>query len=241
MDEALYLVRVVKREAYEKLLRVPARRRVLTSTLGYAPDVEFPGVCTTPVTRNTRSVASRTLYPGDIAMILSRRLLEQRNYHLNIDDDWGCLSAKNTVFPWQVRGMLRRNELIQRIVARGDCFAGTEVVFHDPIPWSFVVTALDRTDPSFRLPYEPLETDAEPDKTLRPFYVHPPRCPEYEPLPFLRALAATVDPWWASTPGLHCDLAAEFLAYYTDAYHPQQERHQLSDAPLRYYTCLLAQ
>jgi len=195
MDEALYLVRVIKRDVYDKLLAQPPHERVLTSTKGYAPEVEFPGVCTTLITKNTLDCAYQQLYPGDVVLFLSRRLLEQRNYHLNIDDNWGCISEWNTVYPWQLTRFLKRNGLAKAMREFED-HMGNEVVFHDLIPWSMVcysrpriVLANPDTWPSW-----PLFTAAQPDMCKQPFFLHSLIDITEASLQHLKAVAALVNP-----------------------------------------------
>lgn len=224
MDRALYLVRVITNDVYKNLLALPPHKRFLTSTLGYMPLLEFPGVYFTLVTQNTLLLASYTLYPGDVALILSKRLLEQRNYHFNINDDCGHLSDKNTVFSWQLSRFLKNDGLVKSIDELDDDYVGNEVVFHDPVPWRYVVGVIPKYKLSEdEIPSTPFVTDAEPDMTLKPFFVHPPRNLHLVSLKFMRALASTVDPVRAQTMQTKSEIA-EFLRTCTDIYYDQSKR-----------------
>lgn len=222
-DRVLYLVRVVSAGVYAALMRVPPAERVLTSTLGYMPMLEFPGVCATLVTQNTVAHAPPTLYPGDYILLLSGALLCQHNWHLNINDDCGHMSDRNTVFPWQLERFLRRDGLRAAAARLRDDFIGNEVVFHDPLPWSQVVRVLDRHN--FRLPRHALCAHTPPDTSLRPAYVHPPRYLAQASVGFLRALVAQFAPGVAQTARSKQELA-QYLRAHTDKYLQPHQQHQ---------------
>ena len=213
-DRALYLVRVVSAGAYATLMRTPPAERVLTSTLGYMPMLEFPGVCATLVTQNTVADAAPILYPGDYILVLSCDLLRQRNYHFNINDDCGHLSDHNTVFPWQLPRFLKQNKLCSAIAQLGDDYVGNEIVFHDPIKWAHVIHVLDRHN--FKLPRRVHRSAAIPDMELCPAYVHPPRYLTHASLEFLRALVAQFAPAVARTATSKQELAQCLRAHTCD-------------------------
>lgn len=173
VDEPLYLIRVISNKCYQKLLQMPEKERVLTSTLGYNPKIEFPGVCTTLVTKDNLAWVYKEMYPGDIVLFLSVRLLQQHNWHFNKDDNWGCLN-EDTVWPWQFDAHMQQRGVLQ--TALNIDSVGNEVVFHDPIPYRFVLRVLSTrvrptSWPRTRLVADDASTD-EPELTLLPFYCH---------------------------------------------------------------------
>lgn len=141
-DKVLYLIRVVSKSYFEELC---LDQRPLTSALGYAPDLEFPGVCASLVTERTLTEAAQTLYTGSHMLFLDARLLRDRtDYHLNISDQCGYLGI-DTVYPWNINEFIASGSLPKAIQQCGDDFFGTEVVFHNPLPWSCVVDVQIKT------------------------------------------------------------------------------------------------
>lgn len=138
-DQVLYLVRVISNDCMNKLNSTPLSTREITSSLGYHPEVEFPGVCASLVTKETVQSAAETLYTGKYMLFLDARLLRDRtDYHVNISDQNGYIGI-DTLYPWNVHAFVASGQLPKAIKACGDDFFGTEVVFHNPIPWSSVV------------------------------------------------------------------------------------------------------
>lgn len=137
-DRILYLVRVISRKCFDELMNVPSAERQLTSTLGYMPTHEFPGVCATLVTEQTVQSAKETLYTGSVLLFLDARLLKDRtDYHFNVSDQNGFIGI-DTLYPWDLHTFIESGRLPKAIEKCGDDFFGNEVVFHNPIPWSSV-------------------------------------------------------------------------------------------------------
>jgi hypothetical protein len=119
-------------------MRIPCHERELTSSLGYMPDHQFPGVYASIVTENTLQSAAETLYPGEWMLFLDARLLKDRkDYHFNVSDQNGYIGI-DTLYPWDLYSFVESGQLVKAIDKCGDDFFGNEVVFHNPIPWSSV-------------------------------------------------------------------------------------------------------
>ena len=123
---------------------------------------QFPGVFFSLITTTNR--LSEELFPGKYCMIFSKDLLQQKNYHINIRDYNGIITEANTYFPWSLR------KAVHRINASADHM--NEVVFHDPVPLTFLCSVL--TDAiNEDLPPTSCTTDQDPDLTKLPFYAYP--------------------------------------------------------------------
>lgn len=131
---------------------------------------QFPGAYLTIVTK--KNINNVQLYPENYQILIySRRLLEQKNYHINIRDYNGYISENNTYFPWNL------NDAIKKINKNNEIF-GNEVVFHDPIPNSYLCVVINHMSSNIKayndlLPRIPIENNIEPDMSLEPFYCYP--------------------------------------------------------------------
>jgi hypothetical protein len=143
-DGALYLVH--KTNKYNK--------KTWSELKTYGNEHQFPGVYFSLVTK--QNIHEIELYPGTNCLIFSRRLLEQKNYHLNLRDYNGFITETNTCYPWNMN----------------DAVIGptNEVVFHHPVPLSYLCLVLGCGDP---LPQYPIENETVPDMTKEPFFCYP--------------------------------------------------------------------
>lgn len=126
---------------------------------------QFPGVYFSLVTSN--NIDTESFFPGKHILIFSAKLLEQRNYHVNIQDHNGIISEKNTLFHWNLESNLSK-------------FKGTfanphsnEVVFHDDVPLSYLCKHIEKPVGTLTrdvLPRKVYVNSTPPDKKLLPFY-----------------------------------------------------------------------
>jgi hypothetical protein len=144
-DEILYLVHMTSRYTREW-------KELKTSRIEEY-EHQFPGVYFTLVTKH--NLHEIDLYPGNDCLVFSRRLLEQKNYHVNLRDYNGFITEKNTLYPWNLN----------------DAVIGptNEIVFHHPVPLSYMCMVLDGCD----LPVTPVENEVEPDMSKEPFHCYP--------------------------------------------------------------------
>ena len=134
-----------------------------------AYEYQFPGVYLTLITKE--NIHNVDLYPGKQILILSKNLLKQKNWHINLRDYNGYISEHNTYFSWNLTDAISKinsNENKDNI--------GHEVVFHDHIPMKYlclVINNLSKVSNNMILPNIPIENKVEPDMTKEPFYCYP--------------------------------------------------------------------
>lgn len=154
-DCVFYLARVISKECMQKLNAVPENERQVEAHSGYQPRVEHPGIYAALVTKQTHALAQQTLFPGDFILLLDAQLLRDRkDYHFNVSDQNGFIGI-DTLYPWNLLPFVESGQLLPAIERCGDDFFGTEIVFHNPLPWSSVVTILTHDQP---LPFAKLTT-----------------------------------------------------------------------------------
>jgi hypothetical protein len=127
-------------------------------------EYQFPGVFFSLITKN--NIHNEPLFSNDNILIFSKKLLEQKNYHINIRDYNGWINETNTFFSWEL------NKAVN-IINNIDNEIGNEVVFHDSISMKYLVSYIksgsnkdlpDNID-SINIP--------EPDMSKIPFYCIP--------------------------------------------------------------------
>ena len=144
-------------------------------------DDQFPGVYLTLITKD--NINSERLYPGKYGLIFSRKLLNQKNYHININDNNGMITETETYYPWNI------DKALDKIKNSTEKTTMNEVVFHDPISMKYFCDVIkfksaeelanlsdedfDYYRPNSLLPEIIMENDFEPDMTKEPFYCYP--------------------------------------------------------------------
>ena len=155
-------------------------RELKTSRIDNSDD-QFPGVYLTLITKD--NIKSEKLYSGKYVLIFSRKLLNQKNYHINIQDNNGMITETNTYYPWNI------NEAVDKIKKSTENTTMNEVVFHDPISMKYLCEVIEFPTPkelanysdeeyekylsNSDLPKEKKENDFEPDMSKEPFYCYP--------------------------------------------------------------------
>lgn len=135
-------------------------------------DDQFPGVYLSIITKN--NIYNEKLFPGKYILIFSKKLLLQKNYHINFTDYNGIISEKNTYFPWNLEKFINQSKY-----STGEIRTLNEVVFHDNIDMKYccsIVGVFKRSlniRMNYFLPNMTMETDEEPDMTKQPFYCYP--------------------------------------------------------------------
>lgn len=162
MIEPLYLVHIaVDRDLKTTMNEVKQWKELIIDKLWN--EYEFPGVYMSLITSD--NIKKIKLYYGKYALFFSIKLLEQRNWHLNIKDHNGFVSEFNTFFPWNLDKGLE--------AMKKQKFDHNEVVFHDPIPMKYLCKIEDNEEVEGFFPTERLVNDEEPDLTKDPYYVFP--------------------------------------------------------------------
>lgn len=138
--------------------------KTLTPSKGFKS--QFPGVYFSLITKT--NLETEFLFPAKYFILYSASLLQQRNYHININDHNGIISEYNTYYPWNL------DKALDKISD-----SANEVVFHDPIPAGYIVKIIKKPPNAYMysrkdyLPTEQLISRKKPDLTCLPFYVYP--------------------------------------------------------------------
>lgn len=158
MDDILYLI-----HSTDNPFDINDIIELIPSKLENAEE-QFPGVFFSLITKN--NIHNEPLYSNDNILIFSKKLLEQKNYHINIRDYNGWINETNTFFSWQLDKAV---DIINNI----DNDIGNEVVFHDPISIKYLVSYI-KSGSNKDLPNEINSINIpEPDMTKIPFYCIP--------------------------------------------------------------------
>lgn len=159
MNDVYYLVHVTKNYSEEWSELKP-------SSLNDYKD-QYPGVYFSIVTK--KNINKIQLFPGKQILLFSKKLLEQKNYHINIKDYNGIISEKNTYYPWNL------NEALKKISD------SNEIIFHDPIPMKYLCVAILKSNISYDieltnkklLPRVSLYSKEPPNTEILPFLCYP--------------------------------------------------------------------
>ena len=158
MDDILYLI-----HSTDNPFDINDIIELIPSKLENAEE-QFPGVFFSLITKN--NIHTEPLFSHDNILIFSKKLLEQKNYHINIRDYNGWINETNTFFSWQLDKAV---DIINNI----DNDIGNEVVFHDPISIKYLVSYI-KSGSNKDLPNEINSINIpEPDMTKIPFYCIP--------------------------------------------------------------------
>jgi len=136
---------------------------------------QFPGVYLSLITKY--NIKKDLLYPGKYLIILSRKLLLQQNYHINLTDHNGIISEKNTYFPWNLDKCIRKYKRF--LLKNKYTITHNEVIFHDNIDMKYccgIIGILKNDIYVYRnefLPTIKIENKEDPDMTKLPFYCYP--------------------------------------------------------------------
>jgi hypothetical protein len=142
-------------------------------TAEFNTDDQFPGVYLSIITKD--NINKEYIFPGKYIIILSKKLLLQKNYHINLTDYNGIVSEKNTYFPWNLHKFMSKN----RHLLLSEKQSQTEVVFHDNIDMKYCcgIISILKKDTNIKinnfLPKIEIENDEDPDMTKQPFLCYP--------------------------------------------------------------------
>ena len=100
-------------------------------TAKFNTDDQFPGVFLSIITKD--NINDEFIFPGKYIIILSKKLLLQKNYHMNLRDYNGIISENNTYFPWQLDDFISKSKNL----LTGKRKPQNEVVFHDNIDMKY--------------------------------------------------------------------------------------------------------
>jgi len=127
---------IIHGTSYENYLKIKSSGYLKISGTIDKPD-QFPGVYTTLRTNINKKL--ERLYPASVRMYLNPILLKQQNWHFNLYDQNGVIN-ENTYFPWNINIILPylKKTIDFSVKIKGD-YTGNELIFHDNIPFNYVV------------------------------------------------------------------------------------------------------
>lgn len=157
MEDVLYLI-----HSTDKELNINEITELIPSNIEKA-EQQFPAVYFSLITKN--NIETEPLYSNKNILIFSKKLLEQRNYHINIRDYNGWINEKNTYFSWELEKAVKKINSFQNSI-------GNEVVFHDAISIKYLIRYI-RCGSNKELPKEIEENNQEADMSKIPFYCIP--------------------------------------------------------------------
>ena len=158
MDDILYLVHCV-----DNPFNINDITELIPSKIENA-EHQFPGVFFSLITKY--NIHTEPLYSYDNILIFSKKLLEQKNYHINIRDYNGWINETNTYFSWELDKAVNIINNIENEI-------GNEVVFHDSISMKYLVSYI-KSGSNEKLPFNIDSINIpEPDMTKIPFYCIP--------------------------------------------------------------------
>jgi hypothetical protein len=142
-------------------------------TAEFNTDDQFPGVYLSIITKD--NILKEYIFPGKYIMIFSKKLLLQKNYHINLTDYNGIVSEKNTYFPWNLNKFMSKN--IDLLLSEKK--SQSEVVFHDNIDMKYCcgIISILKLDTNIKinnfLPKIKIENEQDPDMTKQQFLCYP--------------------------------------------------------------------
>jgi len=158
MDDILYLI-----HSTDNPFNINDITELIPSKLENA-EQQFPGVYFSLITKN--NIHTEPLYSHDNILIFSKKLLEQRNYHINIRDYNGWINESNTYFSWEL-------DKAVNIINNFENNIGNEVVFHDSISMKYLLSYI-KSGSNKDLPYNIDSINIpDPDMSKIPFYCIP--------------------------------------------------------------------
>ena len=120
MDKILYLVHFTSK--YNK------DWTELKVSEPYDPHDQFPGVYMSLVSKD--NLKTENFYPGKYALIFSKILLNQKNWHFNKRDYNGIIHEKNTLFSWEL-------DKISEHMKESNKGTTNEIVFHNNVSMEY--------------------------------------------------------------------------------------------------------
>jgi len=142
-------------------------------TAEFNTDDQYPGVYLTIITKD--NINKEYIFPGKYIIILSKKLLLQQNYHINLTDYNGIVSEKNTFFSWNLDNFISKSNYLSSSETRPQ----SEIVFHDNIDMKYCcgIISILKKDTNIKinnfLPKTSIENEEEPDMSKQPFLCYP--------------------------------------------------------------------
>lgn len=158
MDDILYLIHAV-----DNPFNINDITELIPSKIENA-EHQFPGVFFTLITKH--NIRNEPLFSYDNILIFSKKLLEQKNYHINFRDYNGWINEENTYFHWELDKAVYKINNTENTI-------GNEVVFHDSISMKYLCSYIKSgTNNDLPLTIDSINIPS-PDISKIPFYCIP--------------------------------------------------------------------
>lgn len=158
MDDILYLIHAV-----DNPFNINDITELIPSKIENA-EHQFPGVFFTLITKH--NIRNEPLFSYDNILIFSKKLLEQKNYHINFRDYNGWINEENTYFHWELDKVVYKINNTENTI-------GNEVVFHDSISMKYLCSYIKSgTNNDLPLTIDSINIPS-PDISKIPFYCIP--------------------------------------------------------------------
>ncbi len=158
MDDILYLIHAV-----DNPFNINDITELIPSNIENA-EHQFPGVFFTLITKH--NIRNEPLFSYDNILIFSKKLLEQKNYHINFRDYNGWINEENTYFHWELDKAVYKINNTENTI-------GNEVVFHDSISMKYLCSYIKSgTNNDLPLTIDSINIPS-PDISKIPFYCIP--------------------------------------------------------------------
>lgn len=161
MDDILYLI-----HSTDKSININDINELIPSKFENANE-QFPGVYFSLITKY--NINTEPLFSYKNILIFSKKLLLQKNFHINIRDYNGWINEYNTFFSWDL-------DKAVNIINNFDNSIGNEVVFHDPISIKYLCSYIKSNSNSESNDLPSYIDDLNippPDMSKLPFYCVP--------------------------------------------------------------------
>lgn len=142
-------------------------------TAEFNTDDQFPGVYLTIITKD--NINKEWIFSEKYIIIISKKILLQKNYHMNLRDYNGIITENNTYFPWNLDIFISKST----ILLPGETRLYNEVIFHDNIDMKYCcgIISILKKDRNIHindfLPKISIENEELPDMTKQPFFCYP--------------------------------------------------------------------
>ena len=134
---------------------------------------QFPGVYFSIITKD--NIDTEKIFSQKYAMIFSKKLLQQKNYHINYRDCNGIITENNTYYSWNINDFSLKSKQQDN-----EKMKMNEVVFHDNIDMKYccaIIGILKKDTGIIKindiLPRKEIENQEQPDMSKIPFLCYP--------------------------------------------------------------------
>lgn len=138
----------------------------------YMTNNQYPGVYFYIITKD--NIDNENINENNYILIFSKKLLEQKNYHINIIDYNGFNNKKYTYYPWNLHDAIKH---ISTNIKNGNII-GNEVIFYDPVPIDYLCLNINisylpsNISINSIIPKISIENNIKPDINKIPFYCY---------------------------------------------------------------------